>query len=431
MTIQVLHPKSASPLRKTVEEAMVRASDIDILIGWIDDPERAPEAFIPFLAWGVSTDLWDREWPIEKKRAVAKAWYRLHSKKGTLTGIKEAVRFFGAEVVSVRRPPDGTYPDPSLTRQEREAYLARFPQIRFFTTRSASQAGYGAYLVSGYRLSRLFIGDRAFPFISDAILRSGRRAFVYDPLTGVETPVRRVDRETILDNQEALEFEEVDLPGRSLFGAFAGRKPMARSFTVDGNASGRRFSVAVQTSYNDRTTRLHFSAVEPSGLPVSVNPRLQKQPGSRVLGQLFPSLGGVGTEYVNKPTDGLARAFLPPSTSKLRIFEQIFVYDETRQADRRGSRTFIGNTRLGMPAYNASMKLETRARISRFATQQFVHGFLVKTSKARLTKTIEAIRLSKSLRDNITVTAKTMRPVTVADGVELGTITVGTWVRDS
>lgn len=430
MTIQVLHPKSASPLRKTVEEVMAGVYDIDILIRLIDDPEQAPESFVPFLAWGASTDLWDRDWPIEKKRAVAKAWYRLHSKKGTLTGIKDAVRFFGAEVVQVRRPPDGTYPDPSLTREEREAYLARFLQVRFFTTRSRSVAGYGAYLVSGYRLDRLFAGKRAFPFVSDAILRSGRRAFLFDPLTGEETPVRRVDRVTILDNQDALEFEEVDLPGRSLFGAFAGKRPVPRVFTLDAGAAGRRYSVDIQTSYNDRTTLLHFTAVEASAQPVNVNPRVQKQQGSRVIGQLFPSLGGVGTEYVNRPSDGVARAFLPSSTSGFRIFDQIFLFDENRQADRRGSRTFIGNTRLGMPPYNASMKLETRGRISRFAAQEFTHGFLVKTSKARITKTVEAIRLSKSLRDKITVTAKTMRPMTVADGVELGTTTVGAWVRD-
>jgi phage tail P2-like protein len=431
MTIQILHPNGTSPLFKTVEETMVRASEVDVLIGWIDSPELAPDSFIPYLAWGSSTDLWDRDWPVEKKRAVAKAWYRLHSKKGTLTGIKEAVRFFGAEVVKVRRPPDGTYPDPSLTREEREKFLGRFQQIRFYSTLSGATSGYGAYLASGYRLDKLFPGAKAFPFISDCSSRIGRRAFVYDPLTGVQSPVRRVDRVTVLDNREALEFDEVDLPGRSIFGAFAGRKPMARSFTVDGDAKSRRFSIAVQTNYNYRTTELHFSAVEPSGDPVDVNAQIQKQPGARVKGQLFPSLGGVGTEYVNRPSDGAKRVFLPPTTSRLRVFEQIYVYDEDRQADRRGSRTFLGNTRLGMPPYNASMRLETRAKISWFAAQQFTYGFLVKTSKARLNKTIEAVRLSKSLRDKITVTAKTMRPATVADGVKLGTITVGTWVRDS
>ena len=35
-------------------------------------PETAPASFVPFLAWGWSVDLWDRDWPIERKRAITR-----------------------------------------------------------------------------------------------------------------------------------------------------------------------------------------------------------------------------------------------------------------------------------------------------------------------------------------------------------------------
>ena len=46
-----------------------------------------------------------RRIPIERKRAVAKAWLRLKGHKGTLAGIKDALSFFDVAVAAVRRPP--------------------------------------------------------------------------------------------------------------------------------------------------------------------------------------------------------------------------------------------------------------------------------------------------------------------------------------
>lgn len=429
MIQSVLMPGS-TPFERAIDAAVFRLDETAEALRTIHDPERAPEAFVPFVAWGVSTDLWDRNWPIEKKRAVAKAWYRLHRKKGTLTGIKEAVRFFEAEVVAARRPPDSTIPDPTLTKEEREKYLARFRQIRFYRFRSGGAATFGAYLSSGYRLSALFPGGRAFPAVTDAVARIGRRAFVFDPLTGVEEPVKRVERTSTSTERAAVTFEEVVLPGRMALAAFAGRKPIRKVFTMDTGARGRRFSISIDSSYTETTSDLHVSGILPSDQPIDVRPRRAALPGHRVVGQLFPSLGGVATEFVNRANDGKHRTFLPASSARLRMFDQVFLFDPERLPDKRNARTFVSATRLGMPAYHARLTIQKRARISPFALQRFVHGFPVATDKAAVRRAIEAVRLSKSLRDKILVTTKTMRPAAVGDGYRVGTINVGTWVRD-
>lgn len=430
MTFRSLLPGHASPFRRTVEEASAKRLEIEFALRSIDDAERVPEQFIPFLAWGLSTDLWDRNWSIERKRAVAKAWWDLHRRKGTLTGIKDAVRFFGAEVVAARRPPDATYPDPAMSRQERDAYLERFRQIRLYAYRSGGTANYGAFIGSGYRLPRLFIGSRAFPTFTDAPARIGKRAFIFDPATGDEVAVKQVTRVDAIEERSAVEFDQISLPGSAGKAAFVGRRPIAKVFTMDVGSGRRTYSVRVDTTYRETTSALHISGIEPSAQPIDVRTRKARLPGQRVLGQLFPKRTGRATEFINRPSDGVHRAFLPPSTAHLRIFDQIFLFEEDRQADRRGARTFIGNTRLGMPAYHARLTLEMPGNISPFAVQRFVRGFLMKTDKSRLKQAIDAVRVSKSLRDDIVVTAKTMRPARVGDGLKIGTISVGTWVRD-
>ncbi len=429
MIQSVLMPGS-TPFEKAIDAAVFRLDGVADALRTIHDPEKAPEAFVPFLAWGFSTDLWDRNWPIEKKRAVAKAWYRLHRKKGTLTGIKEAVRFFEGEVVAARTPPDGTIPDPTLTKEEREKYLTRFRQIRFYRYRSGGSASFAAYLSSGYRLPALFVGARAFPGASDAVARVGRRAFVFDPLTGAEEPVKRVERITTTSERAAVTFEEVVLPGKIGRAAFAGRKPAGKTFTMDMGARGRRFSISIDGTYSETISDLHVSGILPSDQPIEVRPRRAALPGPRVAGQLFPSLGGVATEFVNRKSDGEHRTFLPASSARLRVFEQVFLFDPSRLPDRRNARTFVGATRLGMPAYHARLTIQKRGRISPFAIHGFVHGYPVATDKSAMRRTIEAVRLSKSLRDKILVTNKTMRPATAGDGYRVGTINVGTWVRD-
>jgi phage tail-like protein len=429
MTFKPLHPSNVSPLRKTVEEAMVRAFEVQFDLRSIDDPEITPADFVPFIAWGVSTDLWDRNWPLERKRAVAKAWFRLHSKKGTLTGIREAVRYFDSLVVGVRRPPDAAYPDPSLTKAERENYLARFKQLRFYSYRARGIAQFGAYLCSGYRLPRLFPGGKAFPFVSDAAARVGRRVFIFDPEVGQEVAVRRVQRTVNLEERGAVVFDEVDLPGSAKLAAFAGAPPKVKVYTVDTGASARRYSVEMDTTYLEQNSAYHLTSVLPTEDPISVRPRKQYVRGQRHIGQIFPA-SEMRCQSINRRDDGTKRTFLPETSAGLRIFDQIFLHDKDRQVDKRGARTFIGAVRLGMPPFHASLKIQSRGTISRFAVQGFVNGFFVKTSKAKLTNTINAVRLSKSLRDKINVTAKTMRPATVADLVKLGTINVDTWVSD-
>jgi phage tail-like protein len=431
MTVESLLPVGATRVERAIEAATARGGEVPVGLSALADFDRAPAEFLPFLAWGHSTDLWDRDWPVEKKRAAAKAWWRLHRLKGTLAGIEEAVRLFGGAVVGARVPPDATYPDPSLTRAERDAYLARFRQIRFYDFRSRGVATFGAYSGSGYRLSRLFAGGGFFPAETDAADRIGRRAFIFDPLTGEEEPVRRKTRVAITDLRGEVPFEQVLLPGRAGPAFFAGHTRPGRVFAVNTGSRGRVYSVAIDREYIETRSDLHISGVLPSDRPIDVRPRRVKVRNCRcVLGTMFPGAKAGRRAYFGRDDDGQHRTFLPTSTSRMRIFDQVFLFDPARLPDRRDARTFAGRTRLGQAPYHARLTIEVRGKASPFAFQRFVSGFLIKTSKKRLRQVIEATRLSKALRDKVLLTAKTMRPVTVADGARIGSIQVGALVRD-
>lgn len=431
MTFESLLPPGATHVERAIEQAMARVADVPVPLRRISDPARTPEEFLPFLAWGRSTDLWDRDWPTEKKRAVTQAWFRLHRRKGTLAGIDDALRFFGAFVAEARVPPDGTYPDPALTREERDRFLARFRQIRLFRFRTRGQAAFGAYVGSGVRRAGLFAAAGFHPAFTDAPVRIGRRAFVFDPLTGEETPVRRAERVVTTELRGAVDFERIFVPGQVGPGFFPGQAPRARVFMVASTARARVYSIAVDRDYLETRSTLHISGILPAAQPIDVRPRRVRLRNCACrLGSMFPGAGSGRRAFIGRQGDGKHRTFLPRTTAPLRIFDQIFLFDPDRLPDQRSGRTFVGRTRLGMPAYHARLTLDARGRASPFAFSQFARGFVMRTSKRKLRQAIEAIRLSKALRDKLRVTAKTMRPARVADGVPLGTIKVSAWVRD-
>lgn len=418
-----LLPSNATALERALSEAGAAAFDLPVDFQAVLDPARTGEAFVPFLAWGNSTDLWDRDWSIERKRAVAKAWFRLHRLKGTLTGIEEAVRFFDAKVISARRPPDGFYPGRGQNKAEREAYLAKFRQVRIYPFRSRGVA-HGAFLGAPGRTPSLFL-TRFFPVTTDAAARRGRRAFVYDPLTGVEEPVTRLVRTTDSEERTALEFEQVVLPGRSGRAFFVGRAlSPGRVFLTSRGAGRRIYSMAVDQTFVETTTSLQLSSVLPSVSPISVRPRRVALQGERVKGQLFPGAPGTRRGF-------LTGIYLPRSSAYLRRYDQIFLHDRDRLPDRRRmGRAFAGNVRLGMPPYRARLAIEVRGKRPSNAFGKFVRGFLHSSDQTRRSQAIEATRQSKALRDKVLVSTTTLRTIRVSDGAKVGTTKVGALVRD-
>ena len=105
-----LLPPNASPFERAIESVISR--DVPVPIRDVHNPDTCPESLLPWLAWGLSVDDWDANWPVEVKRQVIRESIRTHKIKGTRRSVENAVTALGSQIVirewwqeSPPRPP--------------------------------------------------------------------------------------------------------------------------------------------------------------------------------------------------------------------------------------------------------------------------------------------------------------------------------------
>ena len=58
-------------------------------------PTACPIDLLPYLAWALSVDRWDKDWPAERKIAVIQRSYWLHRRKGTRAAVRRVIEDMG------------------------------------------------------------------------------------------------------------------------------------------------------------------------------------------------------------------------------------------------------------------------------------------------------------------------------------------------
>lgn len=419
--MNALLPPNATVLERALATVGADLVDVPVPLHLLKSPDAIPEHLLPYLAWELSVDIWDDAWAVEVKRDVVRRAMHMHALKGTLEGARQHVRLVGSEVVAARVPPDGFYPEPSLTKDEREAFLSRFRQLRFYPFRERSTAKRAAFLGRGWGLSRLFIG-RFYPATTDAAARIGTRTFVFDPLTDQEVAATRVVRTDTTEESVATTLEQVSIPGLRSGRLFAGDQPRAAAYTAAGVSRARVYTLRRDVATTVQTQSLHLTTTLPSVEPIDVRPKRVAITGRRGFGSLFCRRGGEATEFTAP-----GRIFLPPSSANLRIYDVIYLHDPDRvRRGARRARAFVGRIRLGMPPYHAQLSVRIPRKRSRKTFGRFLTGFLVRSDYSDLARARDALAVSKAVRDKILMTTRTLRPLTfgdaprVADGVQVG-----------
>ncbi|EGO9522140.1 phage tail protein I [Escherichia coli] len=90
-----LLPPSASDFMRCVERGTSRLSALPVSVNQLWDPDTCPVALLPYLAWALSVDRWDRDWTEETKRQVIRDAWAIHRHKGTISAIRRVVEPFG------------------------------------------------------------------------------------------------------------------------------------------------------------------------------------------------------------------------------------------------------------------------------------------------------------------------------------------------
>ncbi|BFM16266.1 phage tail protein I [Maricurvus nonylphenolicus] len=94
-----LLPPNASNLEKDVEAVIAKrhnALPMDARPVW--DPDTCPVHMLPWLAWAMSVDVWDKDWPEHIKRGVINAAVQNHRIKGTRQAVENVVAGFGSNI---------------------------------------------------------------------------------------------------------------------------------------------------------------------------------------------------------------------------------------------------------------------------------------------------------------------------------------------
>jgi hypothetical protein len=323
-----LLPQNATPLLRTFAMAMGRIQDIPVPIDTAKQPLIVTASFLPFVAWEYSVDVWFTKWPEATKRAIAQRSIQLHQRKGTLYAISEYIRYAGGVVLGVTRPPMTVFSGPSLTRAQRQAWLATLPQVRVWLIREEARFG-PAKAFHGCQRGGLFV-ERSYAVPSTALSRLRRRArWVVD---GVETdvPVKT------FDSYYRLHLRSTE--GRSVFVS----RPFGRRFFIPSSAWRRLVTIRPQARLPWR------SPSGPTLTPVSNEPERIKVAGNR------------GRSVFENMTIG---GYFVPSSAKYRIFDRFAVHDGSRPL-RNPACQFMGTGRYGFPMHTAWLRLSVPGKAS-------------------------------------------------------------------
>lgn len=90
-----LLPPNATRAETAFAEATGRIDLIGAPIRNLWNADNCPEPFLPWMAWMLSVDQWDRNWPVSIKRQVIRESLSVHRTKGTRASVERALAAMG------------------------------------------------------------------------------------------------------------------------------------------------------------------------------------------------------------------------------------------------------------------------------------------------------------------------------------------------
>ncbi|MFO6499501.1 phage tail protein I [Serratia marcescens] len=90
-----LLPPSAGAWMRHTETVTARLSAITVALRTLWTPTACPVELLPYLAWALSVDRWDKNWPAEKKIAAIQQSYWQHRRKGTRAAVRRVIESMG------------------------------------------------------------------------------------------------------------------------------------------------------------------------------------------------------------------------------------------------------------------------------------------------------------------------------------------------
>ncbi|MFP7610151.1 phage tail protein I [Serratia quinivorans] len=90
-----LLPPSAGAWMRHTETVTARLSAITVALRTLWTPTVCPVELLPYLAWALSVDRWDKNWTAAEKRKAITDAYFIHRRKGTIAAVRRAIEAMG------------------------------------------------------------------------------------------------------------------------------------------------------------------------------------------------------------------------------------------------------------------------------------------------------------------------------------------------
>jgi hypothetical protein len=423
MTRETLLPLNRTAFEEAADLTGAQIGELPVDIRLLKQPYNIPEANLAWLSWGLSVDLWKREWPVEQKRVVTARSLRFHAIKGTQTAIEEALRIMDIEPRRFIVPPATTYMMNALTPGERERFLNRFAQLRIypFVARGIGWEG-AAFLGHNRGLGEIVAGP-VNPVNLDGTEWT-RTATLWDKGEETTLTFRTVTPESVGDFG-AKQFDEVVLGAKPTAAIHLDAPPKAALYLIDDFSVRRRVvRVSRDVEYQYRLGREEYTTYYPDGDLIDVRPNYIAQTHPAQVSSLFP--GQRHEEAEN--TARIIGAHLPPSIAWRYLYERWHIHDPDRIIADRVRSTHLGYTRLGMPPYHAEARVRIKGRQWPRTTSTFVGGYFVKADQSKIEDARQAVNVARSLRDKVWIDTKTYRWPQVGDRLPYGSINLGEFI---
>lgn len=412
MTRQTLLPPNRTPLEEAFDLTGARIGELPVPIPTLVRPYEIPSTHLAWLAWGLSVDLWEKEWSEEKHRTLAARSLPMHTRKGTQASIAEHIRIMGADPRRFITPPAKTFMMDALSEEERAIFLARFPQLRIYPYVSRGSATNTRFLSGGSGAPSAFCGW------ASVNSRWYRQARLWDRGGETTLTIRAVTPEGVGEFYAAA-YDEVILGAKPTKAIHLDAPPKARAFLVDDMGVAQRVvRVSRDASYSYRLGRETYTTTYPNADLIDVRPQ------------------NVAEQHAGQPTALYATdrqfiqgKYLPPTISWRYIYERWHIHDPDRIPDVRVRSTHLGYTRLGMPPYHAEVRTRIIGKKAPRSVGLFVNGHLLAGNRKPIADVCEAVRVSKSLRDKILLDTKTYRFPRAGDRLKPGMVKIGTFIE--
>lgn len=464
---QDLLPPNATAFEQGLDQATASAYDIPVPIRSLWDTDTIPSDWLPFMAWAFSVDLWSSDWSEAKRRAVVANARDYHRKKGTLAGLRSTTRLGGGKLIDAVTPPSKTFAAPTWTPAARAQWLAQYPELRIYRYRDRGQR-VGAMPIPGSKSNQAKVYllptglaslaatrySRSYPAQTTAPQRVRPRVFIVQPdgsqreLTSTTLVQHTADTTVVRQHQSASQPAgestfRIVTPGQRGKGAITG--PANAPTQGKLFAGGPRRYLANKLAYrrvyithivddiaiNSQTLARH--TVQPLSQRTDVGYRVTAGEALNARATSVAEKGHrrgmmLGTAHPGQyHGQAVVSGYLANQYAGLRLYRETHLYDPSVKLPS-GTRSFhLGATRLGMPAYNAELKISYQRQRHSAQTWRYVRGHLVRRPNAPLQRLVQALRWSKSERDAIRVTTRTRQPATAGVEILAGTISAGEW----